>query len=51
MNEISHVAEQIAGGDLTVNVRERSAHDRLMQAMAKMIEELTTTVSDIQKIA
>jgi len=51
MNEITSAAEEIAGGNLTVTVRERSAQDKLMQALAAMVGGLTRTVSDIRTIA
>jgi len=51
MNEITTAAEQIADGDLTVVIRERSAKDKLMQALSSMIAGLTRTVSDIRAIA
>jgi methyl-accepting chemotaxis protein len=51
MNEITTAAEQIAEGDLTVVIRERSSKDKLMQALSSMIGGLTRTVSDIRAIA
>jgi len=51
MNEITTAAEQIADGDLTVVIRERSSKDKLMQALSSMIAGLTRTVSDIRAIA
>jgi methyl-accepting chemotaxis protein len=51
MHEITSAAEEIAGGNLTVTVRERSAQDKLMQALAAMVGGLTRTVSDIRSIA
>jgi methyl-accepting chemotaxis protein len=51
MNEITHAAEEIAQGNLTVTVRERSSHDKLMQAMVAMVAGLTRTVTDIRGIA
>src|SRR5579862_2580380 len=51
MNEITSAAESIANGDLTVSIRERSAQDKLMQALAAMVGGLTRTVSDIRSIA
>ncbi|MGE0084224.1 MAG: methyl-accepting chemotaxis protein [Desulfococcaceae bacterium] len=40
MNEITQAAEEIADGNLTVDVRERSEDDRLMRAMNVMIGKL-----------
>ena len=37
MNEITAAAEEIANGNLTVAIRERSAQDKLMQALASMV--------------
>lgn len=51
MNEITEVATQIASGNLTVKVRERSSEDRLMQAMASMVTSLTEVASNIQTVA
>jgi methyl-accepting chemotaxis protein len=51
MNDITAAAEQIADGDLTVVLRERSDKDKLMQALASMVAGLTRTVSDIRAIA
>jgi len=51
MNEITAAAEEIANGNLTVDIRERSPQDKLMQALASMVAGLTRTVSDIRAIA
>ncbi len=51
MNEVTAVATEIAGGNLTVKVNERSAQDKLMQAMAAMVEGLTDVASNIQSVA
>ncbi len=51
MNDITAAAEEIANGNLTVTVRERSPQDKLMQALASMVAGLTQTVSDIRSIA
>ncbi len=51
MNEITAAAEEISGGNLTVDIRERSAQDKLMQALSAMVSGLTQTVSDIRSIA
>ena len=51
MNDITSAAEEIANGNLTVDIRERSAQDKLMQALASMVGGLTRTVSDIRSIA
>ncbi len=51
MNDITTAAEEIANGNLTVELRERSAQDKLMQALSAMVGGLTRTVSDIRSIA
>ncbi len=51
MDEVTHAAEEIAQGNLTVTVRERSAQDKLMQALIAMVGGLTRTVTDIRTIA
>ena len=51
MNDITAAAEEIANGNLTVTVRERSAQDKLMQALTSMVAGLTRTVSDVRSIA
>ena len=47
MNAITEIAQEIAGGNLTVEVRERSARDELMQALAAMVARLREVVADI----
>ena len=51
MDEITAAAEQIAEGNLTVTLRERSTQDKLMQALQSMVAGLTRTVSDVRSIA
>ena len=51
MSEITTAAELIAGGDLTVKLKERSEKDKLMQALLSMVAGLTQTVGDIRSIA
>ena len=51
MDEITHAADQIAQGNLTVTLRERSPEDKLMQALATMVSGLTRTVREIRTIA
>jgi methyl-accepting chemotaxis protein len=51
MNDITSAAEEISNGNLTVDIRERSPQDKLMQALASMVSGLTRTVSDIRGIA
>jgi methyl-accepting chemotaxis protein len=51
MNEITAAAEEIANGNLTVKLKERSEKDTLMQALIAMVDALTRTVTDIRSIA
>ncbi len=51
MDEVTHAAEEIAQGNLTVVIRERSAQDKLMQALIAMVSGLIRTVTDIRTIA
>ena len=51
MNEITHAADEISHGNLTVSIQERSPQDKLMQALAAMVHDLTRTVSEIRNIA
>ena len=51
MNEITHAADEISHGNLTVTIQERSPQDKLMQALAAMVSDLTRTVSEIRNIA
>ena len=51
MNDITAAAEEVANGNLTVELHDRSAQDKLMQALASMVSGLTRTVSDIRGIA
>jgi len=48
MNEVSKIAQEIANGNLMVNVEERSARDELMKALAKMVTRLTEVVNDVK---
>jgi methyl-accepting chemotaxis protein len=51
MHEITAGAEQIAKGDLTVELHQRSPEDKLMRALAEMVSGLVQTVSEIRSIA
>jgi methyl-accepting chemotaxis protein len=51
LEEVTHAAEEIAQGNLTVSIRERSSEDKLMQALSAMVGGLTRTVTDIRTIA
>jgi len=47
MNEVTSVAEEIAKGNLMVHVKERSAQDKLMQALTVMVSGITDVVHNI----
>ncbi|GLI39770.1 HAMP domain-containing protein [Geobacter hydrogenophilus] len=47
MNGVTKLAQEIAGGNLMVEVRERSAQDELMRALASMVAKLREVVADI----
>lgn len=48
MVNVTNAAEAIAHGDLTVEVKVRSQHDKLMKAIAEMVTGLSRTVVDIK---
>jgi methyl-accepting chemotaxis protein len=48
MNEITKMAQEIAGGNLMVTARERSPQDELMRALAEMVAKLTEVVNDVK---
>jgi len=50
-NDVTRAAEEIAHGNLTVTLRERSGQDKLMQALITMVAGLTRTVTEIRGIA
>jgi methyl-accepting chemotaxis protein len=51
MDEITTAADEMANGNLTVALRERSPQDKLMQALSAMVVGITRVVSDIRSIA
>ncbi|HEY1338229.1 MAG TPA: methyl-accepting chemotaxis protein [Bryobacteraceae bacterium] len=51
MENITGASERIAKGDLTVQIRERSGHDKLMQALGAMVASLTKVVVEIKTVA
>jgi methyl-accepting chemotaxis protein len=51
MHQVTQVAAELADGNLTVKVAERSAQDALMQALAKMVSGLSEVVTNIQTAA
>jgi methyl-accepting chemotaxis protein len=48
LKEMAGVSESIAGGDLTVEVKPRSAHDTLGNAFARMVEGLGRLVRSVR---
>ena len=48
LKEMASVSESIAGGDLKVEVKPRSAHDTLGNAFAKMVEGLAGLVKSVR---
>lgn len=51
MNEITQLAEQMAAGNLTLNVKERSEQDKLMRALNAMIRKLHEMVISVKVAA
>ncbi|MFH0733496.1 MAG: MCP four helix bundle domain-containing protein [bacterium] len=51
MDEITLVAEEIAGGNLMVSANERSQGDKLMKALSSMIKGLTDVVQNVKTTA
>ncbi|MCP4114316.1 MAG: PAS domain-containing protein [Desulfobacteraceae bacterium] len=47
MNEITSVAERMAGGDLNIEIRERSSKDLLMRALGAMVRKLKEIVTEV----
>ncbi len=50
-NEIIRLAEKIANGDLTIEVKERSSHDTLMRTLNDMIIQLNQVVMNVKDVA
>jgi methyl-accepting chemotaxis protein len=51
MNDITSLAEQIAGGNLMVNAKARSTNDKLMIALDQMIKGLAEVVTNVKVAA
>jgi methyl-accepting chemotaxis protein len=51
MEEVAHVAQEIANGNLTVTVQERSTQDTLLQALHLMLQRLIEVVTNVQGAA
>ena len=50
-NNATRLAREIAGGNLLVEVKERSQNDGLMQALTAMVKNLTRVVADVKSAA
>jgi methyl-accepting chemotaxis protein len=48
MERVTRVSQEIASGNLQVEVRERSEQDALMKAMAAMVKKLSEVVMDVR---
>jgi methyl-accepting chemotaxis protein len=51
MDEVTAAASEISAGNLTVKVKERSAQDKLMHAMAAMVSGLTEVAANIRTVS
>ena len=51
MNKITKVAEEIAEGNLMIQVQERSEKDKLMQALRTMLERLVEVATSVKTAA
>jgi len=51
MNKATDLAKEIAGGNLQLQVVQRSANDGLMQALSAMVTNLTRVVGDVKSAA
>jgi methyl-accepting chemotaxis protein len=50
-NRITRAAKEVAGGNLMVDLKERSAGDELMQALSAMVAKISEVVSDVRSAA
>jgi methyl-accepting chemotaxis protein len=50
-NGIVAAAKEVAGGNLMVELRERSAKDELMQALSAMVKKLSEVVAEVKSAA
>ena len=51
MHNITDLAQEMANGNLTVSVEKRSQEDELMEALQKMVSELSGIVQEVQSAA
>lgn len=50
MNDTALIAEEVAGGNLKIDVRERSENDRMMLALKSMISELNRIMNSLNTL-
>ncbi|AJE02935.1 methyl-accepting chemotaxis protein [Geobacter pickeringii] len=50
-NGIVRAAQQVAGGDLTVELKQRSDNDELMKALSTMVKKLSDVVAEVKVAA
>jgi methyl-accepting chemotaxis protein len=50
-NRITEAAKEVAGGNLMVNLKERSAQDELMHALSDMVAKIVEVVTDVKSAA
>ena len=48
MDKVTNVAQQIASGNLLVEISQRSEHDELMKALAAMLKKLSSVVVEVK---
>ena len=51
LNRITAGAREVAGGNLMVDLKERSANDELMKSLIAMVRQLTSVVSEVKAAA
>ena len=48
INRITNAAKEVAGGNLMVNLKERSAQDELIQALSAMVAKIVEVVTEVK---
>ncbi len=51
ITSITSAAKEVAGGNLTVQLEERSANDELMRSLSSMVSKLSAVVTDVKEAA
>ena len=51
LNRVTAGAKEVAGGNLMVDLKERSANDELMKSLIAMVRQLTSVVSEVKVAA